>query len=165
MTSPTSKRPTKEKLQAMAEAVRKELQEFRDQDAVYKLAVEAGYLAAKADGTVDEDEKKRIVEAVDILSQGVVIELEVDSIIEEVDGSGQDVAERAVSLGKRLAELKQGDAGLLFGAFVAQASHGIDGDERKVLREVGKAAGVKARRIRTILKVVGDEPPEAFGED
>lgn len=160
MTTPTSKRPTKDKLQAMAQAVRDELEEFRDQDEVYKLAVETGYLAAKADGTVDDDEKKRIVEAVDILSQGVVIELEVDSIIGEVDSSGEGIEERAVSVGKRLEKLNQGDAGLLFGAFVAQASHGIDEDERKILRQVGKAAGIKARRIRAILKVVGDEPPE-----
>lgn len=161
MTSPTSKRPTKEKLQAMADAVRKELKEFRDQDAVFKLAVETGYLAAKADGSVDDEEKKRIVEAVEILSQGVVIELEVDAICEEVDGADQSTEERIASIGGRLDELGQGDAGLLFGAFVAQATHGIDKSERKVLREVGRAAGVSARRIRAILKVVGDEDADA----
>ena len=161
MTSPTSKRPTKEKLQAMADAVRKELTEFRDQDAVFKLAVETGYLAAKADGSVDDEEKKRIVEAIEILSQGVVIELEVDAICEEVDSSGASAADRIKSIGERLKKLGQGDAGLLFGAFVAQATQGIDKSERKVLREVGRAAGVNDRRIRAILKVVGDEPAEA----
>ena len=64
MTSATSKKPTKEKLSAMAEAVRKELS-FRGQDDVYKHAVEIGYLAASADGRVDDEEKQRIVEAVD----------------------------------------------------------------------------------------------------
>lgn len=160
MTSPTSKRPTKEKLQAMADAVRKELTEFRDQDAVFKLAVETGYLAAKADGSVDDEEKKRIVEAVDILSQGIVIELEVDAICDEVDSSDDSADERIKSIGERLEKLGQGDAGLLFGAFVAQATHGIDKSERKVLREIGRAAGVGDRRIRAILKVVGAEDGE-----
>ena len=156
MSATSTKKPTKEKLADYAEAVRKEL-EFRGQDDVFNVAVEIGYLAAKADGSFDDAEKKAIVDAVDILSQGTVIELEVDAIIEEADREGRD----APALGGKLQELKQADAGLLFGAFVAQATHGIDKDERKVLREVGKAAGIKAHRIRAILKVVGAEDPDS----
>ncbi len=148
--SPTSKKPTKEKLADLAAAVRKEL-EFRGQDETFALAVEIGYLAAKADGSFDDAEKQAIVDAVDILSQGTVIELEVDAIIAAADAEKRS----AETLGKRLAELEQADAGLLFGAFVAQATHGIDSDERKVLRAVGRAAGIKDHRIRSILKTVG----------
>jgi tellurite resistance protein len=148
--SKTSKKPTKKRLEELAAAVRKEL-EFRGQDDTFKLAVEIGYLAARADGSFDEAEKKAIVEAVDILSQGTVIELEVDAIIADADAEGRD----AEALGKGLAALKQADAGLMFGAFVAQATHGIDNAERKVLRAVGKAAGIKDTKIRSILKVVG----------
>jgi tellurite resistance protein len=158
MVAPTSKKPTKQKLVAMAEAVRKEL-DFRGQDEVFKLAVEVGYLAAKADGTFDDAEKARIVDAVDILSKGVIIELEVDAIVEEAEAA-DDVAARVTAIGTRLQELEQGDAGLLFGAFVAQASHGIDKTERKLLREVGRAAGLKDTRIRAILRVVGAEDLE-----
>lgn len=156
MSATSTKKPTKEKLADMAEAVRKEL-EFRGQDDVFKLAVEIGYLAAKADGSFDDDEKKAIVDAVDILSKGTVIELEVDAIIAEADAEGRD----AKALGEKLEALKQADAGLLFGAFVAQATHGIDKHERKVLRDVGRSAGLKANRIRTILRVVGAEGDEA----
>ncbi|MEZ4440165.1 MAG: tellurite resistance TerB family protein [Polyangiaceae bacterium] len=160
MTSATSKKPTKEKLSAMAEAVRKELS-FRGQDDVYKHAVEIGYLAASADGRVDDEEKQRIVEAVDILSQGLVIELEVDAIIDEIGPlEGDAVTERAKAVGEALQKLDQAEAGLLFGAFVAQATHGIDKDERRVLRETGRAAGLKDNRIRAILKVVDAEDPE-----
>ena len=159
MAGPTSKKPTKTKLVAMAEAVRKEL-DFRGQDEVFKLAVETGYLAAQADGSFEHEEKQRIVDAVDILSQGVIIELEVDAIIEEADASDADEDARIAAIGAKLKELEQGDAGLLFGAFVAQATHGIDKDERRVLREVGRAAGLKDNRIRAILRVVGAEDPE-----
>jgi tellurite resistance protein len=153
--SPTSKRPTKAKLADLAAAVRSEL-EFRGQDEVFGVAVEIGYLAARADGTFDEAEKKAIVEAVEILSQGVVIELEVDAIIADADASGRD----AKALGEKLAALNQAETGLMFGAFVAQATHGIDKDERKVLRDVGRAASIKDHRIRAILKVVGAESPD-----
>lgn len=157
--SATSKKPTKEKLAAFAEEVRKEL-EFRGQDAVYGVAVEIGYLAAGADGEMDASERAAIIDAVDILSQGVVIELEVDSIIEAADAKTDDKGARAKALGARLEELGQAEAGLLFGAFVAQASSGIDSDERKVLRAVGRAAGISDRRIRAILKVVGADAPD-----
>ncbi len=158
--SASSKRPTKDKLAAFAEAVRQEL-EFRGQDEVYGVAVEIGHLAAGADGHMDQGEREAIIEAVDILSQGVVIELEVDAIIEAADAQEATPDARAEALGKRLAALAQAEAGLLFGAFVAQASSGIDKEERKVLRAVGRAAGLSDRRIRSILKVVGAESPES----
>lgn len=155
----SSKKPTKEKLAAFAGDVRKEL-EFRGQDAVYGVAVEIGYLSASADGEMDDSERAAIIDAVDILSQGVVIELEVDAIIEAADANEDDADTRAEALGARLKELGQAEAGLLFGAFVAQASSGIDKDERKVLRTVGRAAGISDRKIRSILKVVGAEAPD-----
>jgi tellurite resistance protein len=154
--SPTSKKPTKDKLAQYAEAVRKEL-DFRGQQDIFALAVQLGHLAARADGTVDDAEQKRIVEAVDILSQGTVIELEVESIIEETAAQDADEATTIANLGAKMKELGHADAGLLFAAFVAQATAGIDKAERRVLREVGKAAGLKDARIRSILKVVGAE--------
>lgn len=153
----TSKRPTEDKLTEYATTIRSELKEFRQQDDAYRLAVEVGYLAACADGKVDESEKQTLTHAIDILSGGVVIELEVDSIIAEIDAAAGDADAKAEALGAKLASLGQGDAGLLVGAFVAQATSGIDKSERTVLRAVGKAAGVKDQRIRAILKTVGAE--------
>ncbi len=159
MSATSTKKPTKEKLAAFAEEVRKQL-EFRGQDEVYGVAVEIGHLAARADGTMDDSERQAIIDAVDILSQGVVIELEVDAIIEAASQKDADVETQSKALGAKLQELGQADAGLLFGAFVAQSSSGIDKRERKVLRTVGQAAGISARKIRTILKVVGAEAPD-----
>jgi tellurite resistance protein len=158
--SATSKKPTKEKLATYAAEVRKELKEFRQQDEVFRLAVEIGFLAAGADGSMDSGERQAIIDAVDILSQGVVIELEVDTLIKEASKRGGKTLESAEAIGARLKELGQAEAGLLFGAFVAQASSGIDRSERKVLRAVGRAAGIADRRIRAILKTVGDDPDE-----
>jgi tellurite resistance protein len=157
--SPTSKKPTKDKLTQYAAAVRKEL-ELRSQEDVFVCAVQLGYLAARADGGMDEAEKQRIVEAVDVLSQGTVIELEVESIIEEAEAADADEATTIAELGARMKKLGHADTGLLFAAFVAQASAGIDKHERSILREVGKAAGLKDNRIRSILKVVGAEGGE-----
>jgi tellurite resistance protein len=156
----TTKKPTKEKLAEYAESIRSELKEFRQQDDLFRLAVEVGYLAARADGEVDDSERKTLVDAVDILSKGVIIEMEVDSIIAEVEAvEGDDVAKAKV-LGEQLAKLEQADAGLLVGAFVAQSTSGIDKNERKVLRDVGRAGGLKDARIRAILKTVGAEAPD-----
>jgi tellurite resistance protein len=152
----TSKRPTKEKLADYAEAVRKELT-FRAQDDVFRVAVEVGYLAARADGEVDASEKQAIVDAAEILSKGVIIELEVESIIEEVEALGDDDDARAAKLGEQLKDHGQAEPGLLLGAFVAQATAGIDASERKILRAVGRAAGINDRRVRAILKAIGDD--------
>jgi tellurite resistance protein len=151
-----SKKPTKVELDTYAAAVRKELSVPRQSD-VFKAAVEAGYLAATTDGKLDDDERRAIVTAVEILSQGAVIEWEADSLVEEVAKATGKPEERAKALGARLKELGQPEAGLLFGAFVAQATAGIDKNEEKILKAIGKAAGVADKRVREILKTVGAE--------
>lgn len=152
-------KPTREKLAEYAGELRKELS-FRGQDELFRLAVEAGHLAAKADGNVDASEQQAIIDAVDILSQGTVIELEVESIIHDSDAAAGSDLDKAEAIGKRLGELGQGEPGLLLGAFVAQAVGGIDAAERKVLRTVGKAAGISDNKIRRVLKAVGAEAPD-----
>ncbi|MBW2458506.1 MAG: hypothetical protein JRI68_28665 [Deltaproteobacteria bacterium] len=154
------KKPTKEKLAEYAEQIRGELEEFRKQDDMFRVAVEVGYLAARADGEVDEAERQALIAAVDILSQGVVIELEVDAIVAELEAVEGNDLQKAEALGAKLDSASQADAGLLVGAFVAQATSGIDRGERKVLRTMGRAAGLKDHRIRAILKAVGAEAPE-----
>lgn len=154
-----SKKPTKEQLDAYATAVRKELSVPKQSD-VFRAAVEAGYLAATTDGTLDDDERKAIVTAVEILSQGAVVEWEADTLVDEVAAHTGKPEERAKALGARLKELGQPEAGLLFGAYVAQATAGIDKSEEKILKAIGKAAGVADKRVREILKTVGAESAE-----
>lgn len=150
-----SKKPTKEKLAEYAEKIRESL-EFRGQDQLFALAVKAGHLAALADGAVDEDEREALVAAVDVLSQGTVIELEVEALVDEVDGAEGSLADKATRVGKELGK-EHGEAGLLLAAFVAQATAGIDAEERKVLTAVGKAAGLSKGTIKKTLEAVGAE--------
>jgi len=154
-----SKKPTTEELARFAEAVRKELSVPRQSD-VFRAAVEAGYLAATTDGTLDDSERKAIVTAVEILSQGHVIEWETETLVDECAAVAGSADERAKALGARLKELGQPEAGLLFGAYVAQSTAGIDKKEAQVLKTIGKAAGVADKRVREILKTVGAEASE-----
>jgi tellurite resistance protein len=152
---PAGKKPTKEKLAELASTLRKDLP-FRAQDQVFELAVEVGYLAASADGDIDRAERQSIVDAIEILSKGLVIELEVDRIVDDASAH-KDKKARADEIGSSLKKLGQAEAALTVGAFVAQATAGIDNRERDLLRGVGKAAGIADSRIRAILKSVGDE--------
>lgn len=140
-------------LEAHAQSIRHQLN-VPKQNEVFRAAVEAGYLTALADGEVDEAEKATMVRAVDLLSQGAVIEWETETLIDEcaaraeADGAGP----RAAAVGATLKSLGQAEAGLFFAALVARASKGIDKKEADVLRAVGNAAGVTTDAVKDIVK-------------
>jgi tellurite resistance protein len=146
-----------EELEAHAEALRKELAVPR-QNEVFRAAVEAGYLTALADGEVDANELETMVQAVEILSEGAVVEWETESLLEEcAERAEKEGAQaRAEAVGKELKELGQAEAGILFAALVANASGGIDESEEEVLAAVGKAAGVAKAKAKAIVKRVTD---------
>jgi tellurite resistance protein len=143
-------------LEKHADAIRKDLA-VPKQNEVFEAAAEAGFLAANADGNVDAEERAMLVSAIDTLSKGAVIEWEADSLIEScaarAKSQGDDA--RAAAVGARLKELGQPEAGLLFAAFVAQASGGIDKKESAVLHAIGKASGVAKTKVAALLKRVG----------
>lgn len=144
---------TPKNLDKHAETVRKELA-VPKQNEVFRVAVEAGYLSALADGEVDAAERKAIAHAVEVLSVGAVIEWETEALLDEcaarVAEEGADARARAI--GAALKELRQPDAGLLFAAFVAEASGGVDGKESAVLESIGKAAGLAKGKLGGIVK-------------
>jgi tellurite resistance protein len=144
-------------LEAHAATLRTELAVPKQSD-VFRAAVEAGYLAAFADGEVDEDEHETMVSAIELLSEGAVIEWEVEELLEEiaeaVEEEGADA--RAEAVGEELAELGQAEVGLLIAALVANASKGLDEDEEKVLQAVAKAAGLSGGKAKGIVKRVTD---------
>src|SRR6185503_4353289 len=140
-------------LEKHAEAIRKDLA-VPKQNEVFEAAAEAGFLAANADGTVDDDERAMLVAAIDTLSKGAVIEWEADALIEScVERTA--TGDRTEAVGARLKALGQPEAGLLFAAFVAQASGGIDKKESAVLHAIGKAAGIAKPKVTALLKRVG----------
>ena len=143
-------------LETRAESIRAELR-VPKQNEVFRAAVEAGYLAARADGVVDAEETQAIVRAVELLSAGAVIEWEAEGLVEECarKADAETPGTRAAAVGAELAALGQGEAGIYFAALVAHASKGIDKKEAEILKEIGKAAGVATDRVKDIVKKAG----------
>jgi tellurite resistance protein len=146
-------KPALPDLEAHADKIRSELNVPKQND-VFRVAVEAGYLTALADGVVDDAEQAVLVRAIEILSAGAVIEWETEALLEECVGRAEKdgAAKRAQAAGKELGALGQAEAGLLFAALVAGASKGIDKKEAEVLKTVGGAAGLAAEAIKEIVK-------------
>jgi tellurite resistance protein len=140
-------------LEDYADQIRDDLK-VPNQSSVFAHAVEAGYLAALADGSVDKAEREILAKAVELLSQGAVIEWETETLLDEcatrAEKEGADV--RAKKVGEALKELGQPEAGLLVAAFVARATNGVEKSEAEVLKAIAKAAGLSADKVKTIVK-------------
>lgn len=148
-----SKAAKKVSLEDHADKIREKLKVPR-QDELFKAAVEAGYLTALADGGIDEAERDVLVKAVELLSRGLVIEWETESLIDDcqkaVDKEGLEGC--ATRVGEKLKELGQVDAGLFVAALVARATKGVEKSEAEMLKNIGKSAGVGTDKVRDIVK-------------
>ncbi len=142
-----------ENLDAYAERIRKELH-VPKQNEVYRAAVEAGYLAATADGSFDASERETLVAAVQKLSQGAVIEWETETLLEEcaARAAKEGADKRAEAVGAELKALGQAEAGILLAAAVARATKKVDKKEAAMLKAVGAAAGLSADVVAAIVK-------------
>ncbi len=148
---------SKKNLEDHADQIRAALKVPRQSD-VFKAAVEAGYLAALADGNVDATERETLAKAVDILSQGLVIEWETEQLLDDCEKHVKEegAEKHAEHVGKQLADLGQAEAGLLVAAFVARATNGVEKSEAEVLKKIGKAAGIDAKSVGAIVKKATD---------
>jgi tellurite resistance protein len=148
-----SKAASKLSIEDHAEKIREQLKVPR-QDEVFKAAVEAGYLTALADGGMDDAERDILVKAVEMLSRGLVIEWETQSLIDDlqklVDSEGLEA--RAAKVGEKLKELNQVEAGLFVAAIVARATKGVEKSEAELLKQIGKAAGVGMDVVKDVVK-------------
>jgi tellurite resistance protein len=144
-------------LEEHADSIREDLKVPRQSD-VFAHAVEAGYLAARADGEVDPNERAVLSKAVELLSKGAVIEWETEQLLDECQTRAEKhgAEERAKKVGEALKELGQAEAGLLVAAFVARATNGVEKSEAEVLKTIGKAAGLSADKVKTIVKRATD---------
>ncbi len=140
-------------LEDHADKIREELKVPR-QDDLFKAAVEAGYLAARADGGVDDTEREVLVKAVELLSQGLMIEWETESLIDDCKrlADNEGVETRATKVGMALKDLGQAEAGLFVAALVARATKGIEKSEAELLKVIGKSAGIETSKVRDIVK-------------
>lgn len=121
---------------------------------MFRLAAEAGYLTALADGAEDAAEREALVEALEMLSKGNVIEWETESFLGDAWGriSAEGVDARCAKVGARMKELGNAEAGLLIGAIVAYASNGIDKSEAQILEKIGAAAGLARPQVAAVVK-------------
>ena len=140
-------------LEQHAAEIRKDLA-VPKQNEVFRLAVEAGYLAAMSDGEMDALERETLVKAVEVLSEGAVIEWETEQLIDDCAARAKNdgVAARTKAVGEGLKALGQGDAGLLFAAVIARVTKGVDKAEAETLKAVATAAGVCADGLKGIVK-------------
>lgn len=141
-------------LEAQANDVRAALGTGTRADQLFKLAAEAGYLTALADGAEDAAEREAVVEALEALSKGVVIEWETEGFLGEAWAriSAEGVDARCAAVGAQMSALGGAEAGLLVGAIVAYASHGIDKSEAGVLEKIGAGAGLARAQVAAIVK-------------
>lgn len=140
-------------LEDHAAEIRTEIAAARQSD-VFAAAVEAGYLAARADGKVEDQERATLVRAVELLSQGAVIEWETTQLLDACEARAQAEGDevRSEKVGAKLKELGQAEAGILVAAFVARATNGVEKAEAERLKAIGKAAGVAAKTVGEIVK-------------
>jgi len=142
-----------EQLTEQAKLVREALPP-QQQSVVFRLATEAGYLTGLADGTEDVAERAALVRAIEGLSQGLVLEWEIDDLLSEAAAAiAKEGGEtRAKSIGKQLKELQAADAGIFIAAIVAHATAGIDKTEASILEKIGTAAGLAKPQIAALVK-------------
>jgi tellurite resistance protein len=140
-------------IETHAKGIREKLK-VPKQNELFRAAVEAGYLAALADGSVDESERDILVRAIEVLSEGAVVEWETEAELDACasHATAEGPQARAATVGKKLASLGQADVGLYIAALVARASKGIDKKEAEMLKAVGAAAGLSADGVKDIVK-------------
>jgi tellurite resistance protein len=140
-------------VQKIARAIRSQLPSDA-QDKLFRMAVEAGYLAALADGHADPGEMAALVHAIEELSDGVVVGWEVEVLIEECNEciGMEGHQQRAQVVGNELKEIGLSEAGLLIAAYVAFATGGLDEKEVTMLRTLGEAAGLDSDALKPIVK-------------
>ena len=148
-----SKAASKLSIEDYADKVREQLKVPR-QDEVFKAAVEAGYLTALADGGMDDAEREILVKAVEMLSQGLVIEWETQGLIDDLQKlvEAEGLEGRAVKVGEKLKELNQVEAGLFVAAIVARTTKGVEKSEAELLKAIAKAAGVGMDVVKDVVK-------------
>ncbi len=140
-------------LEEHAQEIREALAVPRQSD-VFRAAVEAGYLAARADGNVSADERATLAKAVEVLSHGLVLEWETDALLDDCAKASElkGDAARADEVGAALKALGHAEAGLLVAAFVARATNGVEKSEAEMLKTIGKAAGISGKAVGEIVK-------------
>jgi tellurite resistance protein len=131
----------------------------RDPALLFASIVEAGYLVAAADGTVDPDELATLKSAVAALSDSELSVDEIDTLVEDLIDLRRSAGEaaRCRVVGEALADNNAGEEGLYLAAAIAYVSAGLDARELRVMERIADAARVSRAALATVATSVRDE--------
>jgi tellurite resistance protein len=147
-------------LTPLARSLRKgRVGERGDPSLLFNAAVEAGYLVAAADGTVDSAELATLKRAILTLAGDELSSDELDSLVDDMIDlrATEGEAERCRAVGSLLGSHKAADEGLYLAAAIAYASNGLDRNELSVLERIATAAGMSQASLVTLATQVRDD--------
>ena len=130
-----------------------------DPSLLFHAIVEAGYLVAAADGTVDDTELQTLKNAVATLTEGDMTPGDIDTLIDDfVDlRESEGEAARCDAIGAILREANAGEEGLYLAAAIAYVSAGLSEAELAVMEKLSRTARLSAAQLAVIATSVRDE--------
>ncbi|MDP3279041.1 MAG: tellurite resistance TerB family protein [Deltaproteobacteria bacterium] len=130
-----------------------------DPSLLFNTIVEAGYLVAAADGTVDAHELTTLKRAVLVLTEDDVSVSELDELVADFVDLRKTLGEddRCRVVGRVLQSHHAAEEGLSLAAAIAYASNGLDANELKVLEKIAVHAGQSIASVAAIASQVRDE--------
>lgn len=131
----------------------------RDPALVFNAVVEAGYLVAAADGSVDPTELATLKSAVRALSEDEVSAEEIDTLVEDLIDLRRSEGEgaRCEAVGRALLDSRSAEEGLYLAAAIAYVSAGLDARELAVMERIASAARLPGATLAAIATSVRDE--------
>lgn len=126
---------------------------------LFNAILEAGYLVAAADGTVDPSELQTLKKAVGTLTEGEMSASEVDTLFDDLIDLRATAGEKARCsvVGAILREANAGEEGLYLAAAIAYVSAGLSAPELSVMEEIAHTACVSGAQLAVIATSVRDE--------
>ena len=147
-------------LAPLAHSLRKgRVPEGGDPAMLFNAAIEAGYLVAAADGTVDNAELGTLKRAILTLAGDELSAEDLDALIDDLIDlrKSEGEASRCRAVGELLGAHKSADEGLYLAAAIAYASNGLDRKELAVLEHIAHAAGMSQAALVTLATQVRDD--------
>jgi tellurite resistance protein len=126
---------------------------------LFNAIVEAGYLVAAADGTVDEKELDTLKSAVATLTEGEMSQSDIDTLLEDLIDLRTSEGEepRCKAVGSILREANAGEEGIYLASAIAYVSAGLSAPELAVMEKIARSATVSGAQLAVIATSVREE--------
>ncbi len=126
---------------------------------LFHAIVEAGYLVAAADGTVDNAELQTLKNAVATLTEGEMTPGDIDALLEDFMDLRQSEGQvaRCNAIGAILREAHAGEEGIYLASAIAYVSAGLSAAELAVMERIATAARISGAQLAVIATSVRDE--------